>query len=134
MKQELLNFMLEVDSDFTTPMSERVDLMEYCDKLINHACISTILDGGSIAGAVAIYCNNPNSRLAYIPFVAVKADKRGKGLSRALMLGAIALAKAHGFERIGLHTDNYVALKLYHSLGFEVVENTERKYLELNLK
>uniref|UniRef100_UPI00114D219A GNAT family N-acetyltransferase n=1 Tax=Streptomyces lushanensis TaxID=1434255 RepID=UPI00114D219A len=57
---------------------------------------------------------------SYVYDVAVKADLRGKGYGRALMLHAERIALEAGSELLGLHVfaGNTPALRLYESLGY----------------
>lgn len=80
-----------------------------------------------------MYCNDIEHFFAYIPLVAVDRDFRGHHLSRALLHSAISFAKDNGFNTIGVHTENDVALSIYVSMGFKIIEHSHRKYLELTL-
>lgn len=132
MVEHLFEFLKKVDRDFPTPLSERVDLHEYASKLADAATISAIFDANQIIGVVALYCNDPNHEYSYIPLVAVLPEMRGRKLSKSLMASAISIAKENGFKTLGIHTENPAALHLYLKLGFRVIEDSERKYLELN--
>ena len=56
----------------------------------------------------------------YLEALCVVADRRGKGIGRALMDAAIDLARRHGAAEMHLGTgaDDTVARRLYESLGF----------------
>lgn len=127
------DFLLRVDSDFRHPISSKVNLMEYAQKLLENAYVSSAIKGDKIIGLVALYCNDPLRKRAYIPFVAVDKQHRGQHISKSLMSSAIAYAKGKDFHIIGVHTENPVALNLYLSLGFKLIEDGEQKYLELLL-
>lgn len=130
----LLDFLQRVDKDFPTHLSKKVDLRKYAQKIIDNGSIISTLKDNKIIGMVVIYCNNIDSLYAYVPLVAIDINYRGQKISRALMLGAINYAKGLGFKKIGIHTENSVALNLYIGLGFKIIDGTtERKYLELNL-
>lgn len=127
------DFLCRVDTDFPTSLSARVDLRDYALKLLRNAWVQASIKEDKIAGMVAMYCNDTANKYAYIPLVAVDKEWRGQKLSKALMSSAILYAKENGFRTLGLHTENTIALKLYLSLGFKVIEEGQRKYLELNL-
>ena len=133
MINKFYDFLLKVDKDFPTPLSERVNLIDYATKLASLATISAIIDKDDILGMVAMYCNDKQNGYAYIPLVAVVPEARGRKLSRALMIGAITMAKDNKFSTIGIHTENPIALSLYESIGFKIVKDGERKYLELKI-
>ena len=57
----------------------------------------------------------------YIAELAVRADRRGKGLARALLVDAFERARAHGATRSELSTDSRTgALSLYEHVGMRV--------------
>ena len=130
---KFLDFLQRVDNDFPTPLSARVNLEEYARKLTDHGFVSVTIKQGVIVGMVAMYCNDTENSYAYIPLVAVDSQYRGQKISKSLMDCAIAYARLNGFKTLGLHTENPVALRLYESLGFVVIEDGHRKYLELDL-
>lgn len=133
MIDKFYDFLCRVDKDFPTPLSARVDLMEYAKKLADKAFISATIKNDKIIGLVAMYCNDIDKRYAYVPLVAVDGGYRGKKISKSLMTCAIMYAKDNGFKILGLHTENPIALKLYESLGFAIIQDSPRKYLELDL-
>ena len=57
----------------------------------------------------------------YVNRIAVRRDRRGLGLARALLAESFAVARAHGAVRSGLSTDSRTgALGLYERVGMEV--------------
>jgi mycothiol synthase len=60
----------------------------------------------------------------YVPKVAVRRDRRGQGLARALLADGFRAAREHGATRSELSTDSRTgALDLYLGLGMEVVDD-----------
>ncbi len=58
---------------------------------------------------------------AYVDRLAVRRDRRGIGLARALLVDSFAAARAHGATRSELSTDSRTgALGLYEKVGMEV--------------
>lgn len=134
MINKLYDFLCRVDKDFPTALSARIDLRGYAIKLAEKAFLSATIRDDRIVGLVAIYCNDIENRYAYIPLVAVDRDYRGQKISKSLMTCAIIYAKDNGFNILGLHAENPIALKLYKTLGFSIIqESGPRKYLELDL-
>jgi mycothiol synthase len=59
--------------------------------------------------------------VAYVAQLAVRQDRRGRGLARALLVDAFATAREHGASRFELSTDSRTgALGLYERVGMEV--------------
>jgi ribosomal protein S18 acetylase RimI-like enzyme len=58
---------------------------------------------------------------AYVQSLAVRRDRRNRGLAQALLVDAFAQGRAHGSTRSGLSTDSRTgALGLYQKVGMEV--------------
>jgi ribosomal protein S18 acetylase RimI-like enzyme len=76
---------------------------------------------------------------AYLAELYVVPDRRGEGLGRALLAGAIELAREYGAEVIDLNTsdDDVEAIGLYESAGFTNREGRpdgpRMRYYELGL-
>ena len=62
-----------------------------------------------------------NSSEAYVERLVVSGEHRNRGMARALLDAAEALARESGKETVGLHVSggNVAALKLYESYGYE---------------
>lgn len=131
--RELLSFLRSVDTDFHPALSEKVDLSAYARKIIEKANLALDYDGDKIIGLVVVYCNDEINKRAYIPLVGVASGYRNRGIAKKLMMQAIQVVTERGFKIIGIHSNNPIAVRLYRSLGFVVVNPGERAYLELEL-
>ncbi len=121
--KEFLDFVMEVDEEFNPPLSHRLNLEEYVSKLYSLSDLFyEFSDNGLLSGVVAIYLYDCKNDKAFIPFVAVKKEKRGKGIAKRILLKAIKAARAKGKTEIGIATNNPVALHLYESLGFKKID------------
>ncbi len=75
-------------------------------------------EGAEVVGACNVIMSNA---CAFVSQLAVRRDRRGLGIGRALMLEAFAAGRAHGAERAELSTDSRTgALGLYRHVGMEV--------------
>lgn len=73
---------------------------------------------GEVVGAVVAYLSGTTG---YVDKVAVRRDRRGLGLGRALLADAFTQARSHGALSSELSTDSRTgALGLYHHLDMEV--------------
>jgi ribosomal protein S18 acetylase RimI-like enzyme len=62
-----------------------------------------------------------SSGCAYVDKLAVRRDRRGRGLARALLVDAFEVGRAHGGDRSELSTDSRTgALGLYERVGMQV--------------
>lgn len=131
--EKLLSFLQSVDTDFHPSLSDKVNLSDYVRKIIEKAELVFDDDGERIIGLVVVYCNDENEKRAYIPLVGVATEYRKKGIAKKLMTRVIQIVRDRGFKVIGIHSNNPIAVRLYQSLGFAVVESGERAYLEIEL-
>jgi len=84
---------------------------------------------GAIVGSVVLFPAKTDAyegfaeQLEYpeIRMLAVTPETRGKGVAKALITECIKIAKARGFQSIGLHTGDFMvnAMNLYEHLGFK---------------
>jgi ribosomal protein S18 acetylase RimI-like enzyme len=84
-------------------------------------------DGGALAGFVCVWARVPQEELdqdpreqAYVSDLVVRADRRGRGIGRALLRRAEEYARAEGAPALGIGVlvRNRGALDLYRELGF----------------
>lgn len=123
----LLRHLETCDAAFVPPLSARVVLKEYADRLVERAerieAWATGPEGERLVGLVAIYCNAPPGGEAFITSVSVEASHRGAGLGSALISAALRRAEAAGLScaRLKVHADAVAARRAYARLGFDEV-------------
>lgn len=88
-----------------------------------------------LAGFIACYCNNYDSRRAFISLVLIDKLYRGKGISKKIFAQLFTLLKEKKFKSCSLEVrrDNLNALNLYKSLGFEIVESSGPHSITMNI-
>lgn len=133
MKEDIYTFLKEIDQDFPTPLTSKVDLNDYTDKILDRAEILSVFKEYKMVACVVLYCNDIVNSRAYVPLVGVLKQYRGQGLAKGLVRAAINMAKSRGFNILGIHTESDSALHLYQSMGFDIRQDGYRKYLELKL-
>lgn len=103
---EKTNFFFKIDHNANF-------LKHYCDK--------------DLAGFIAYYCNNYESKIAFISLVLIDKLYRGQGISKKMFSQLFSLLKEKGFKTCTLEVrlDNVNALNLYRSLGFKSIESSE---------
>ncbi|SKB36651.1 GNAT family N-acetyltransferase [Macellibacteroides fermentans] len=97
------------------------ELLLGLQKFVDKGNVFAIFDEGKIIALLNVYCNNFETKIAYINNVEVLRSYRGKGLSKIIMNSALTYCTKQGFKTVTLHVapSNIVAEKLYLSLGFE---------------
>lgn len=116
----VLRHLRACDTAFYPPLSVRVDLAAYAEKLAEHALRMEAWVGGELVGLVAVYCNAPDRGTAFVSNVSVLPGYTGKGIARQLMRNAIAHVRTLNFTALSLEVDHraVAAIRLYASLGF----------------
>ncbi|MEQ5729662.1 GNAT family N-acetyltransferase [Providencia alcalifaciens] len=116
---EVKNFIINSDHDFTPSLSSRVNLAEYTTKLINNSVLFSISKNEVILALVACYANNHVEKIAYIPYIAVSKQYRGLGCSKLLLNYLIDYLINHEFRSVSLTVKkNSTAYNLYKKYGF----------------
>lgn len=134
---QLLAHLQQCDRAFIAALEQRTDLAAYADKLMCYAERFEAWANGCVVGVVALYCNDAQTRQAYISHVSTLLAWQGQGMAKALLNHACAHAQAVGMTHVQLEvaTDNHAALRLYQQQGFANDEQTTntRQHLRLAL-
>lgn len=74
----------------------------------------------NLAGFVSFYCNNEETKEAFITLVLVDHNYRGMSIAKKLMTSVIVKVKEKGFLKCNLEVkaDNLNAIQLYSKIGF----------------
>jgi ribosomal protein S18 acetylase RimI-like enzyme len=118
----LVGFLNRVDSDFSPPLSVRVNLSDYVDKLLTNAEVFGIYDSSSrLVGAFAVYANDHDNYAAYVSFIATDPLVRGMGIGRKLMLCMVSHCRDSKMKSLKLEVSrkNQIAIELYRKFGFQ---------------
>ena len=126
----LLTFLQEINSEYVPNLDKKIDLSDYADKILTKASFLIECDKNGIVGLVVFYCNNINNLKAYIPLVGVLPRAQHQGIATRMMEIDCQYIKEQKFKVIGIHSNNPVAIKTYQKLGFKILNENERKYLE----
>jgi len=121
-KTLLLEFLNSIDKLLPVPLSERVNLSEYTDKIINCGKVLSIKDGKEIKAAALFYCNDVKTGKAYITLLATRSSAQKKGFAKKLLDGTEKYCKDHSMKTIALDTDisNTSAIALYSKCGYRI--------------
>jgi 1-aminocyclopropane-1-carboxylate deaminase/D-cysteine desulfhydrase-like pyridoxal-dependent ACC family enzyme/ribosomal protein S18 acetylase RimI-like enzyme len=128
------NYMVEILNKFgelyPDPLRLMVDLHTYADKLLNFANILIALHNDQIIGFLAIYTNNKQAKIAYIPLISVSQGYQRKGIGTVMLSRAIALARQTKMKHLWLRVkqDNEIAIHFYSKHRFVISEKVGDKY------
>lgn len=117
------------ECEFEPQLESYVDLEEYIEKILKNAERFECWADNSLAGLVALYANNTDTRECFVTMVSVGAQYGGKGIAGALIERAIIYSRENKFERMGLEVflTNQRAIKIYDKFGFQAVHTGENK-------
>lgn len=121
-KEKLVTFLERIDAQLPTPLSSRVELNAYADKVIAHGRVLAVEEKDKIVSALLFYCNDREHQNAYITLLGTLAGHEGKGLGRRLMREMESVARQEGMKRVCLDTEksNSRALAFYSRCGYVI--------------
>lgn len=111
------------DAVFEPPLSDRVDIAAYADKIAAKAGRFEAWAGDELAGLLAAYCNAPDRGTAFVTSVSVLPAWQDRGMASCLLENCIAHVRELGFSRIELEVggNNEAAITLYEKHGFSAI-------------
>lgn len=114
----ILSYLKENDSYFKPPLSSRVALKKYAQKLYANSVQLWLEMEGETAGFCAIYVNND---FVYISTISVKNIYRGLGGGLMLLtkLKELATIRKIGEIRLEIQIENKDVLSFYTNFGFK---------------
>lgn len=130
---------LEDNSDiFIPPLTNRVNLTEYSNKIYLYAWQVWAIDSNNdkLAGFMACYFNDKVNNIGYITTISVKKEYQGKKVGYNLLNTAINYAREKDFKKIKLEVNkkNVNAMKFYYRNGFNIIQENETSFLmEVNI-
>lgn len=137
-KEFVKDYILQYDNDFYEPLSARVDMDAFSQKLSDLSTTFIIYKDAEVAGLICSYFYDPASKAGFITLVHTKHEYRGQHLSLHLLNAVKEYARKNGFERITLFVSKQQtsAFQLYSRHGFVIMaeEGNGRCKMECELK
>ena len=133
---DILTHLIKCDKHFVPPLSEKIDIKSYSQKLKNNATLFEAWSGSFLVGFVAVYINNHEEKSAFISNVSIEDAYKRKGISSELMQRCIAFVRQKEFVRIILEVNenNEAAVGLYIKFGFSLLSRKNNSiFMQLNL-
>lgn len=134
-----VQYLRTVDKDFEIPLSSKVDLEFYADKLLGSGYVLAVMESVQIVSVIGFYCNNQQTKVAHLPLLSSLKNVRGKGYAKLLIKNMIFVCKENGMNKIYCDSVNPVAIGLYKSMGFieikeENINSLSKIYLEYKIE
>lgn len=126
-KEFIKEYILQYDNDFYEPLSARVGMDAFSQKLSDMSSTFIIYKNEAVAGLICSYFYEPASKVGFITLVHTKHEYRGQHLSLHLLNAVKEYARKNGFERITLFVSKQQtsAFQLYSRHGFNVLTEEE---------
>ena len=131
---EIAKHLLHCDADFIPPLSNRIDINKYAQKIASRATRFEAWSDSTLVGLVAAYCNDQENHIAYITSVSVLSEWVGQGIAADLLKQCITHATDSGMRQISLEvaSNNQPAIRLYEKNGF-VAGQANTLFMNMNL-
>lgn len=119
--KDCINLIIEElykDPSFLSVLETDFDI--YFRKIDKYASFEKYYVDGNLAGITAYYCNNLESKEAFITLVLVANNFRGLGIAQKLMKNVISAVKLKGFIKCSLEVSlkNSQVIRLYEKLNY----------------
>ncbi len=121
----------ECSALFVPDLSAAVDIREYAGKIFHKSVTFEAWVKQRLAGLVAVYCNDVETKSAYITSVSVVRECSGLGIASRLLEMCISYVELNFFTKIVLEVNasNAPAVNLYKKYGFAIFESKESSFL-----
>lgn len=118
------------DTAFSEPVHKRAIYNEITDKLSKNAKV-LVAYANDILGYNAFYCNNSNTKTAYISLIAVAESKQNKHIGKRLLKSCEDICLSNGMIYLDLEVrkENISAIRFYKSNAFEFKEEKDKSYI-----
>lgn len=122
---ELYFFLKKVDNDLPIPISKKIELDTFLNKIFNLGQVYCAFDKNKLIGTCFFYCNDERQDLAFLTLLVIDDKYRRKGIGNRLVGLMIKYCQMLGFKKLRLYTrvNNVQAIKFYKSIGFYEVKS-----------
>ncbi len=136
-RKQVLSHLQECDANFSPPLSQRVDLADYANRLSEKSVSFEAWDGSILVGMLNAYLNNVDNRTGFITNVSVLKEYARRRVGSTLLQMCLEYASQRNFSciRLAVSRENGPALGLYSGIGFKVIaEEGNKLLLEHNIE
>lgn len=134
LEQDILGHLLRCNNYFMPPLSEKVNIEDYSNKIFQKAVTFEAWSANMLIGLVAAYFSDLPLGSAFITNVSVDDEYKRNGISSKLLSDCITEAKKRKCVYIDLevYDRNISAIQLYKKFNF-VVKNDDAGLMRLSL-
>ena len=122
-KDIILLHLQQCDLSYRPPLSSRVDLREYADKMFARSVSFEAWDRGALVGLVNAYFNGAENRVGFVTNVSVLPEYTGQGVAKKLLRMCLDYGSDRKTRviRLEVSRENEPAVSVYSNAGFRVV-------------
>lgn len=133
--KQLLSFLNDIDNALPTPLSQRVNIPDYAEKIMGQGNAFVIEKNKEIIAAALFYSNDYESLRGYLSLLVTKAEYRRSGCAGALITAMEKEMINAGMKRVCLQTDpcNNKAVAFYSTHGYTISELNQKVIMEKEL-
>lgn len=130
-QEEIEKHLFTCDKDFVTPLSERVNIKDYSEKIHKNSITFEAWSDKDLIGLIACYANDPNNNVAYITNVSVLSNYRKKGIAQTLFKELFKNKTILRFNKIEIKVfkNDISTINLYKKNGFKVNEQDDKQFI-----
>lgn len=123
-KREVVDFLKLVDREFAVPLTQKVNLDIYVEKLFKTGYIFAIIVNRKIEGIICGYANDMENKTAFESAFVVTPSLRGSGAAVELYKRQLQHCKKKGMKELKFTTNrkNVAAIRFYQKVGAQIVE------------
>ena len=136
-KEKIRDYITKHRRVFHSPLDERVDILQYSEKLARNSIQFWLMIEDQAVGFMACYFNDQINLTGFITTISLEKKYQGQGLGKRLIKEAIQYGKTHGFLSIKLQVSktNKPAINFYLKYGFTIIEETPQSlYMAIQLQ
>lgn len=124
---ELGAFLETIDGDFPIPLSRKVDLREYSEKLLGRGLVAVARADGEVVGVAGGYANDEGGLRGFLSVMGASRAARGTGMAGALLGEFERLVRGRGMALLDVptHSSNARAIAFYRKHGYAVGERLD---------
>ena len=128
--EDVLRLLNEFNMEFEPPLSLRVDIKAYAEKLSRYANFLIAEEPSCVIGYLAFY-KNQNAMELYVTSLCVSSTYRGKGIGKKLLNHLYNIGLSEGYPNISLEVrkNNKNAFGFYKKMQFEISQTRSETIL-----
>ena len=126
--KDILLHLKKCDNDYIPPLSSYVNICHYSNKIFINARTFEAWWMKELIGLLACYCNNTDSKTAFITNISVVKCFQGNGIAKKLLFNVMYNLKKNHWERVQLDVaeNNKTAIKFYKKHNFHAVGQKDK--------